>query len=152
MVIAIPVYLMLASGLFAFAHSNSPDTIIFVYLVVAVFDGFSQVCGQLLGKHRLAPFISPGKTVEGSLGGLLVAVGIACFLRALPGFSAAQSVFVGILLSVAGLAGDLLASWYKRLNRIKDFGRILPGHGGMLDRFDSLIAAATVFWLYGLVQ
>ena len=149
---AVLVYLMPAYGLLAFARSSSPDTIVFVYLIVAVFDGFSQVIGQLWGTRRLAPIISPGKTLEGSAGGLIAAVSVAWLLRALPGFSAYQAVFVGSLLSVAGLGGDLLASWYKRLNNVKDFGRILPGHGGALDRFDSLLAASTALWLYQLLS
>lgn len=149
MILAVRIYGLLASGLLAFANAHTPETIVFVYLVVAVFDGFSQVSGQLLGQHRLASAISPGKTIEGSLGGLLAAVSVAWLLRALPGFSTFQAGIVGSLVSVAGLGGDLLASWYKRLNGVKDFGRILPGHGGVLDRFDSLLGAATAFWFYG---
>lgn len=117
-VLAVLVYLLPAYGLLAFARSSSPETIVFVYLIVAVFDGFSQVIGQLWGMRRLAATISPGKTLEGSIGGLIAAVGVAWLLRALPGVSAFQAVFVGSLLSVAGLGGDLLASWYKRLNAI----------------------------------
>jgi len=142
------LYLLLTSGFLAFSYASSPESIVFVYLTVAVFDGFSQVTGQLIGRRQLVPVISPAKTVEGTLGGLCSAMLFALFLRSLLHFSASQALFTGSLLSVAGLGGDLLASWCKRLHGIKDFGRLLPGHGGILDRFDSLFAAATVFWLY----
>lgn len=148
MIIITSLYLLLTAGLLAFSYLSSPEVIVFVYLTVAVFDGFSQVIGQLLGRHQLAPAISPAKTVEGTLGGLCSAMLFALLLRSLLHFSASQALLSGGLISVAGLGGDLLASWCKRLHGIKDFGRLLPGHGGILDRFDSLFAAATVFWLY----
>lgn len=113
----------------------------YVYLVVAAFDGFSQVCGQLLGQHRLAPRLSPGKTVEGALGGLVVGVVVAWLTRSAAGFAASGALAAGTAICVAALAGDLSASWLKRRAGIKDFSRLLPGHGGVLDRFDSYIAA-----------
>jgi phosphatidate cytidylyltransferase len=148
MLLTFSLYLLLSSGFLAFSHSSSPEVIVFVYLTVAVFDGFSQVIGQLIGRHQLAPAISPAKTVEGTLGGLCSAMLFALLLRSLPHFSVSQALLTGGLLSAAGLGGDLLASWCKRLHGVKDFGGLLPGHGGILDRFDSVFAAAIVFWLY----
>jgi phosphatidate cytidylyltransferase len=69
----------------------------------------------------------------------------------LPGFLVVRAIDVSMLVSLAGLCGDLAASWYKRQYGIKDFGALLPGHGGVLDRFDSFFAAGTVFWLYSLL-
>jgi phosphatidate cytidylyltransferase len=140
------IYLTCAYGLLAFARTSAPETIVFVYLTVAVFDGFSQVVGQLFGRHQLARVISPGKTVEGSIGGLLMAVGMAWLLRTLPEFSTPLALLAGGVLGIAGLMGDLSASWYKRAHGVKDFGRILPSHGGILDRFDSLFAAGAAYW------
>jgi phosphatidate cytidylyltransferase len=145
------IYLVLAGGLLAFAYHTNATTIVWVYLTVAAFDGFSQVTGQLLGRHQLARKISPNKTVEGTLGGLIVAALMAVLLRALPGFLVARAIGVSMLVSLAGLCGDLAASWYKRQHGLKDFGTLLPGHGGVLDRFDSFFAAGTVFWLYSLL-
>jgi len=142
------IYLALAYGVLSFAQTSTPATIIFVYVIVAAFDGFSQATGQLLGKHRLTPRISRGKTVEGAFGGLLAAVSVALLLRALPQATVGEAAFLGTLVSTAGLSGDLLASWYKRRHGVKDFGHLLPEHGGVLDRFDSLFAAGTVFWMY----
>lgn len=145
------VYLGLSYCVISFAHVCSPPTLVFVYVVVAAFDGFSQVIGQLLGKHKLAHRISPGKTIEGAAGGLIAAVSIATLLHRLPPVSPVQAAMMGTGLSLTGLCGDLLASWYKRLHSVKDFGNILPGHGGVLDRFDSLLTAITAFWIYTLI-
>jgi len=120
----------------------------FVYLVVATFDGFSQVAGNLFGRHLLARKISPSKTVEGTLGGLVLAAAVAVLLHPLVSLSAAQSLAAGGWIVAAGFSGDLLASWVKRMSGVKDFGRILPGHGGVLDRFDSLLFAGPAALLF----
>jgi phosphatidate cytidylyltransferase len=138
------VYLLIAVCAVVFAWRSSPSTAVVVYLIVCAFDGFSQVAGQLLGKHQLAPRISPGKTIEGSAGGLLFAVGMALVLRPVSGWSVRWSLVACCFIVAAALAGDLLASFVKRRSNIKDFGNLLPGHGGILDRFDSFLFAAAV--------
>lgn len=112
-----------------------------VYLVTAAFDGFSQVVGQWLGRRALAPRVSPGKTVEGMLGGLVAAAVVACVARGLLHLGLAGALAVGIATGLAGLAGDLAASWLKRRAGLKDYSALLPGQGGVLDRFDSLLGA-----------
>ncbi len=140
-----PVYLaygLAGAGLLLFALSSSSGRITFVYLVVAVFDGFSQVSGQLLGKHRLASKISPSKTVEGAAGGLLAAAATGLLLRDFIGAGPRLAVGACGVIVLAAAIGDLAASWVKRRCGIKDFGRLLPQHGGVLDRFDSFLFAA----------
>jgi phosphatidate cytidylyltransferase len=134
-------YSFLALGLLLFFWLSTKELVIFVYLVVATFDGFSQVVGNLFGRHQLAGKISPGKTVEGTVGSLAFAAGMALLLRPLVGMSIAQTLAACVWIVAAGLSGDLLASWIKRQSGVKDSGRILPGHGGILDRFDSLLLA-----------
>lgn len=128
----------------------SPGASILVYLTVAAFDGFSQVSGQLWGKRPLASRVSPGKTVEGVFGGLLAAAVIGMLLRR--GVEPLETMALCSVLSMAGLAGDLGASWVKRRIGWKDFSRALPGHGGVLDRFDSMLGAAPIalamVWFY----
>jgi len=136
------IYLLITSGAVLFAWRAQAVTAVFVYVVVCAFDGFSQVTGQLIGKHQLAPRISPGKTIEGSAGGLLFALVIALILRPVEGWSGLHSVLAGCFIAAAALGGDLLASLVKRKSGIKDFGTLLPGHGGALDRFDSFLFAA----------
>ena len=138
------VYFLLSFGLLAFVWKSPRETTVFVYLVVAVFDGFSQVAGQLFGQHPLARSIRPAKTVEGAMGGAALAGVVAILLRPLVNLTAAQSIEACGWIVLAGLAGDLCASWVKRRAGVKDFGTLLPGQGGILDRFDSFLFAAPV--------
>jgi phosphatidate cytidylyltransferase len=137
-------YFLLALALLLFFSLSTRELAVFVYLVVATFDGFSQVVGNMLGRHSLTHKVSPGKTVEGALGGLLFASLMAVLLRRLVSLNVAQALVVCAWIVAAGFSGDLLASWVKRVSGVKDFGSILPAHGGVLDRFDSLLLAGPV--------
>ncbi len=119
-----------------------------VLLVVAATDSYAQLLGRLLGRHRLCVRLSPCKTVEGFLGGILSATALAPTLGFLtPDISAPALALLGLLTALAATAGDLLFSLIKRHLGTKDFSGLLPGHGGLLDRFDSLILAAPVsYW------
>lgn len=118
-----------------------PMDFAFLFLAVAAGDGFAQVVGQWIGRHPLAPSVSPAKTIEGFLGGLCAAASVAALASGLVGLSPAKAASVGVLTGVAGLVGDLAASWVKRRAGIKDYSGALPGQGGFLDRFDSLLGA-----------
>ena len=119
----------------------TPEAFAFLFLAAAAGDGFAQVVGQWLGRRKLAPRVSPAKTVEGFLGGLCAAGSVAAFASTLVGLSPAHAASIGLLTGVAGLVGDLAASWVKRRAGIKDYSGALPGQGGFLDRFDSLLGA-----------
>ena len=119
-----------ASTLFALLTPN----FLAIYLVVAAGDAFAQLGGRLLGGPRLWPSLSPKKTLSGALCGIVAAALAGYFVGIRPDEAAA--------LALAGLAGDLTASKIKRSAGIKDFGNALPGHGGFMDRFDSLWGAA----------
>ena len=134
-------YFLLALALLLFFSLSTKESAVFVYLVVATFDGFSQVVGNMFGKRPLAHKVSPGKTVEGTLGGLAFAGLMAVLLRPLVSMSVAQTLAACAWIVAAGFSGDLLASWVKRASGAKDFGRVLPGHGGVLDRFDTMLLA-----------
>tara|TARA_R110002072_G_scaffold263929_4_gene422657 strand:+ start:763 stop:1488 length:726 start_codon:yes stop_codon:yes gene_type:complete len=145
------VYSLLAFGFIMFS-SLPTQIMIWTYLAIFLFDGFSQISGQLVGKKPLAPSISPNKTMEGLFGGLLLSLGSLYFLDHITGFSSFQSLFFGLLICIGALLGDLLASLVKRKCGIKDYGRILPGHGGILDRFDSfLFGGAMMYVLFNLL-
>lgn len=143
--VSLLVFTVIAAAAITFAHAAAPIDVAGVYIVVAVFDGLSQTGGQLIGRRKLAPATSPGKTIEGLLVGLAGAVWAAWWFRATDGTSAWMAMRFGVAVSAASLAGDLAASWVKRRAAIKDYGRVLPGHGGVLDRFDSFLAAAAAF-------
>jgi phosphatidate cytidylyltransferase len=115
-------------------------------------DTFAYFAGVALGKHKLCPDISPKKTVEGSVGGILgstVLCWIFGMLFAKQWLSAC--IVIGLLGSVAAQAGDLTASAFKRNMGIKDFGNLIPGHGGVLDRFDSILFTAPFVYYYAII-
>ena len=121
-------------------------------------DVMAYLGGRTMGRHKLCPGVSPKKTVEGAvtglLGGVLGALGVrALFVHALgmpmPGVPAA--VLLGLLGAAAGQVGDLTASLLKRYSGIKDYGKLFPGHGGVMDRFDSVIFTLIVMYCYTLV-
>lgn len=123
--------------------------------LIAAFcsDTMALFAGMSCGKHKLAPLVSPKKTVEGSLGGLIggmvgmVLFRIIFFLCTEVQLNILWCIFLGLIGAIMGQLGDLVFSAVKREYGIKDYGRLLPGHGGVLDRFDSVIFAAPVLWL-----
>ncbi len=122
-----------------------------VFLISFGTDTFAYLVGSKVGKRKLCPTISPKKSVEGSIGGIAGALIITILFGVIADISPLWSLGI---LAIAGSAisqlGDLAASRIKRLTNIKDFGRIMPGHGGMLDRFDSVIFTAPVVYYYML--
>jgi len=124
--------------------------VLFLAVVTWASDTGAYYAGTLWGKHPLLPSISPKKTVEGVLGGLVLAVGVAFLAQQwfTSELSLADAVILGVLLTTVGLLGDLFESMIKRRTGVKDSGGILPGHGGMLDRLDSLLFTAPTFYYY----
>lgn len=123
---------------------------LYAFFLINVSDTAAFFCGKFFGRHKLAPAISPKKTIEGSLGSIGVTIAIAfLFVRNLAlELSTAQVVVSALLLNVLGQAGDLLASLLKRKLGLKDFSARLGGHGGVLDRFDSCLLAVPAFLVW----
>jgi|EndMetStandDraft_3_1072993.scaffolds.fasta_scaffold03233_9 phosphatidate cytidylyltransferase len=120
------------------------------FLTVVVSDSAQYYGGRTMGKRKLAPAISPKKTVEGAITGL-VAAAIATPLLgmwAFPGKPVAPFVLLGVILAAIGICGDLFESLLKRSAGVKDASGLIPGHGGMLDRIDSLLFAGPVYYLF----
>ena len=116
------------------------------------FDTGAFFAGHFLGRHKLAPRISPGKTWEGVFGGLIFSVAAAVLFAALPlGVPWYLAVLLGILVGVAAALGDLAESLIKRQTHVKDSGQFFPGHGGVLDRIDSLLFAILVIYVFALL-
>jgi len=130
-------------------ESYSPAWILSVCYLIWIYDTMAYVSGRLAGKHPLWRRISPKKTWEGAIGGSLSAIILAIFLSrsdtvlSLPGW-----VGLSLVVVVFGTLGDLFESWLKRATGKKDSGNLLPGHGGILDRFDSLLMATPFVSIY----
>lgn len=124
--------------------------IFFLLLVTWAGDTGAYYTGMSLGRRKLAPVISPNKTVEGLIGGVLLAIlaAVGASFWFLPSFSLADCLATGLLLTGAGALGDLAESALKRSVGVKDSGTLIPAHGGMLDRLDSLLFTAPAFYYY----
>ena len=125
-----------------------------VFVIAFSTDTFAYLCGRIFGEHPLIPKVSAHKTIEGSLGGMISTLIITCLYCEFfaSDYGLEVHAITGLLGSVIAQIGDLTASRIKRDCKIKDFGKILPGHGGILDRFDSVIMVApTLYFLYQFV-
>lgn len=148
-------WLMVSSTLLALAKLHAmPDGVyklLFVLFIVFAADTGAYLAGRNFGKRKLAPNISPGKTIEGAIGGLLLCVawaltaGIWVFQP--QGSAVGLLVLLTLIAAMFSIVGDLVESMFKRVAGLKDSGNLLPGHGGILDRVDSILAAAPVMVL-----
>jgi phosphatidate cytidylyltransferase len=144
-------FLMTAAGFLCFLYLDR-NWLLLTYFAVVLFDGSCQVTGQLVGKRALLPRISPRKTIEGLSGGAIVTLATILLTRNSFSMTWGSLILTTCLVMTAAFTGDLLASAIKREAGIADFGRAIPGHGGIIDRFDSLMMAGAVIYLLSLVQ
>ena len=131
-------------------QAHDPKLVIYLIFLVAATDTGAYFVGKAVGKHKLAPHLSPGKTLEGVKGGLAAALLWSVFGASYFGFHGAAWVYfllLSIVVAAVSVAGDLFESLVKREGGFKDSGSILPGHGGILDRIDGLLAALPLFVL-----
>lgn len=129
---------------------HGPWLIFFSIMVVSGADTGAYFSGKAFGKRKLAPRVSPGKSIEGMIGGLIFVAFLAYLVTTqvpVAGLTTAQLIGVTIVCALASVLGDLVESMVKRHRGIKDSSQLLPGHGGILDRIDSMTAAAPVFAL-----
>ncbi|MBO0687705.1 MAG: phosphatidate cytidylyltransferase, partial [Candidatus Dormibacteraeota bacterium] len=136
---------LLALNLTGFA-GQGPKLLLFLVLVDQFSDVFQYVVGKLFGRHRVAPTVSPNKTWEGFLGGTALAVLLGAGIWWLTPFAAWQAAALALAIALMGFGGGLVMSAVKRDRGVKDFGTMIRGHGGVLDRIDSLTFAAPVFF------
>jgi phosphatidate cytidylyltransferase len=120
-------------------------------LTIWANDSFAYLVGVGIGRHRMCERISPKKSWEGFVGGVVAAVGFAALWGHLLGGNVAVWAGLGAVIAVTGVAGDFVESLFKRTAGVKDSGAILPGHGGMLDRFDALFISAPYAVLYLII-
>lgn len=131
------------------AQPNGAMKLMFVLFLVFAADIGAFLAGRNLGRRKLAPAISPGKTLEGAIGGVLLcavwALVAGVWIFSVHGREAVWLIVLCVVIAVFSVVGDLLESAFKRLANVKDSGTLLPGHGGVLDRIDSLLAALPLF-------
>jgi phosphatidate cytidylyltransferase len=120
--------------------------VLFIVFITEMNDVFQFTWGKLLGKIKILPLISPNKTWEGFLGGVITSAAVGYFIRFLTPFTAYEAIIVSAFLACAGFIGDVVVSAIKRDIGKKDTGDIIPGHGGILDRIDSLAITVPVFF------
>lgn len=140
------LFAAIVAGFLGFSGSFIPAFQLFIYFQVFTFDALCQITGQLFGRHMLSAKISPAKTVEGFIGGVLFCILSSCLGSSWVNISLSTAVLVGLITAMTSFAGDMLASYFKRLLRIKDYSKLLPGQGGFLDRFDSLMMTGAVYY------
>jgi phosphatidate cytidylyltransferase len=148
--IAIPLGLICEMGAGGAEGSiYRPELFLGMLFSIWLNDTFAYLTGSLVGRTPLAPFVSPKKTIEGTLGGILACMGIsALYPYVLGRVGMAEWMMIAGITAVSGTLGDLVESMFKRNLGIKDTGTLLPGHGGLLDRFDSLLFTAPFVYAY----
>ena len=146
------VSLLFAFQVWIITGAEGRRWILFLYLVIWASDIGAYAIGIPFGRHRLYEKISPKKSIEGLVGAIAASAGMAllCRLWFMPpgGPGAVETIMLGLLLAVVGTLGDLTESLFKRAAGVKDSGGIIPGHGGILDRMDSMMFAAPVLYYY----
>ena len=122
-----------------------------MFIITIITDTFALITGKCIGKHKLSPTISPNKTIEGLIGGTVMGVFVASifYVTAIdPHVQIIQLLIVTTSLSLIGQLGDLAFSQIKRYYNVKDFSNFIPGHGGVLDRLDSIIFVVLMYTLF----
>ena len=149
------LFVGLSFNLLLVTRNISITYIIYLFLITTITDTFALFTGMLVGKHKLAPEISPKKTVEGAIGGSLMGtiVASAFYITVInPSTSLVLVIVLTMLLSIIGQVGDLAFSSIKRYYGKKDFSDLIPGHGGILDRFDSIVFVTMAFVvIFGII-
>ncbi len=147
-------YVGMLGGSLIRLHNDFPKEgsklVFFLLLVVWLGDSGAYYVGKTLGKHKMSPRISPKKTIEGGIGGIIASIITALVIHFtfFKTFPLVHAIIAGVLLSVAGMIGDLAESMWKRSAAVKDSGTLIPGHGGFLDRFDSIFFTAPILYCY----
>lgn len=145
-------YITLSFALLVHLRFQSILLPIIILLFIWMNDSLAYLTGSFLGKRKFAPSISPNKTIEGTLGGILFTIAFAFLWGYYTNwFPLWQWIVLGLISSLIGTIGDLAESKLKRMAQVKDSGKLMPGHGGALDRFDSLIFVSPIVFIFSIL-
>lgn len=126
-----------------------PEALIGLFIIIWANDTGAFLIGKTFGKTKMIERVSPNKTWEGAIGGAIFAIAISLVLYPVMGFlNPLHTIVLSLLTVIAGTLGDLTESMFKRNFNVKDSGNVMPGHGGLLDRFDSMLFAAPIYFIY----
>ena len=148
--ILIPFYLIHFFSFYDLHLDSSvfnPDLILFIFILTWTFDTFAYIFGTNFGRHKILPNISPKKSWEGFIGGLIFTLIVAYFSQSYFELII-EPIIIALILPFTATSGDLIESKYKRQAGVKDSGNIIPGHGGILDRMDAFMITIPVIYLY----
>ena len=149
------LFIGLSFNLIIIIRNFNISYVIYLLLITTITDTFALITGMLVGEHKLCPAISPKKTIEGLVGGVLMGTFVATafyFTVVSSSVSLVFLIFITAILCCVGQLGDLVFSSIKRYYDVKDFSNLIPGHGGILDRFDSLVFVTLAFIiLFGII-
>lgn len=143
----IALLLLVSSFIPLFLLREDTTLLLLLFLIVWGADSFAYIFGKLFGKHKLAPNLSGGKTIEGVLGGMLASVVLTVVWLKFTNFDNYLFLLLAVIVALFSVVGDLYQSIYKREAGADDSGNIIPGHGGVWDRVDGLIAASPIFYI-----
>ena len=147
--VTIPCYLLIKIGVGVLDRGFEPEKLLGMIFFVWINDTGAYLVGSFFGKHKLYERISPNKTWEGTLGGIALCIALSFWIAHIfPQLAGIHWFVISILVAVFGNLGDLVESMLKRMAGVKDSGQLMPGHGGVLDRFDSLFFAAPFVFCY----
>ncbi len=143
------LFALFSTGFFIFSGMEK-ELIFYSFAIISIFDSFSQITGQLWGRRKILPKISPNKTITGFIGGFMAVILSGIILKGLIDVPVLKAIILAAGVAVFAFIGDALSSYYKRKHEAKDFYNLIPEHGGFLDRFDSLIAGGAwiAFYVY----
>jgi len=145
------LFVGLSFNLLILLRNFSLEYVIYLFIIATITDTFAYITGKYIGKNKLAPLISPKKTIEGLIGGTIMGVvaGVILYITIIdPVIDLGIIIFVTTCLSLIGQLGDLIFSAIKRYYGVKDFSNLIPGHGGILDRLDSIVFIVLGFILF----
>ena len=128
-------------------ETYNPSIILFMFLLVWSFDSFAYIFGINFGKNKIMPSISPKKSWEGFFGGFVCTVILAQIFKDYLNISDVNIILTSILVPFTASIGDFIISYYKRVAKVKDSGKLIPGHGGILDRMDAFLITIPVFYI-----
>ena len=148
--VTLPFILLIS--LTGFKNDFDPLLVLYILILTWTFDSFAYLFGSRYGRNKILPKISPKKSWEGFIGGYISTLTISFILMNYQAKLLEEYIIIAFILPVTATFGDLIASYYKRKSKVKDYGKIIPGHGGIIDRLDAIFITIPVVFIIKMIQ